>query len=218
MTSALLIVGTDGSCLRNPNGPTGWAYICDDDRYGSGGRAAGTNQIGELMAILTVLRDFADERLQIQSDSAYAIGCSSTWKPAWQGAGYLRKTGPIANLDIIKEIHHRLDTREGPVQFVKVKAHLHDETVHPLNVRADELAGRAARAAQESGAEVSERGWWQAGIGPVPGDRPDGRRLSNAGLGPDAMPGHPDPAAAAVSVGADPARAQMDPHRDGMLF
>lgn len=185
MTSGILSVGTDGSCLRNPNGPTGWAYICDDGRYSCGGRVAGTNQIGELMAILAVLRDFTREPLQIQSDSAYAIGCASTWKPGWQRAGYVRKTGPIANLDIIREIHQRLDSRDAEVRFVKVKAHLSDETVHPLNVRADELAGRAARAASDSRSDYLEHGSWHPGTGPVPGARP---------VGPAAMRSTADPA------------------------
>ena len=158
-----LVFGTDGSCLRNPDGPTGWAYICQDGRYAFGGRPAGTNQIGELMAILTVLRDFTVDPLQIQSDSAYAIGCSSTWKGGWQRAGYVRRSGPIANLDLIQEIHTLLDSRVNPVAFVKVKAHLRDETVHPLNVRADELAGRGARAAQQAVAHVAHRGVWPTG-------------------------------------------------------
>lgn len=159
----ILTFGTDGSCLRNPDGPTGWAYICSDGVYSFGGRPAGTNQLAELMAILTVLRDYPDRPIEIQSDSAYAIGCSSTWKSGWQRAGYIRKTGPIANLGIIREIHQLIDTRGAPVRFVKVKAHLRDEAVHPLNVRADELAGRGARAAQAVGGNVVESGCWPIG-------------------------------------------------------
>jgi ribonuclease HI len=170
-----LTFGTDGSCLRNPGGATGWAYICEDGSYSFGGRPIGTNQIGELMAIVSVLRDFRRRPLEIQSDSAYAIGCSSTWKAGWQRAGYVRKTGPIANLDIIREIHLLLDTREGPVVFVKVKAHLTDESVHPLNVRADVLAGRAAKAAQTSRCDVAESGSWPL----LPGATPVVRNIVN---------------------------------------
>ena len=210
MTPRILTVGTDGSCLRNPNGPTGWAYVCDDGRYGCGGRTVGTNQIGELMAILTVLRDFVDQPLEIQSDSAYAIGCASTWKTGWQRAGYVRKTGPIANLDIIREIHHRLDSRSSEVRFVKVKAHLSDETVHPLNVRADELAGRAARAAQDCAGDFLEHGSWQAGVGPIPGADPDAGADPIVGAYPivgadpirSAARGSDAPVASTASVGA----------------
>jgi len=159
----ILTFGTDGSCLRNPDGPTGWAYVCSDGVYSFGGRPAGTNQLAELMAILTVLRDYPDRPIEIQSDSAYAIGCSSTWKSNWQRADYIRKTGPIANLDIIREIHQLIDRRRCPVRFIKVKAHLRDETVHPLNVRADELAGRGAQAAKAVGGNVLESGRWPIG-------------------------------------------------------
>ncbi len=186
MSSQSLVFGTDGSCLRNPDGPTGWAYYAQDGRYSFGGRAVGTNQIGELLAILAVLRDFPDQPLEIQSDSAYAIGCSSTWKAGWQRAGYVRKTGPIANLDIIVSIHELLDTRRAPVVFVKVKAHLRDETVHPLNVRADELAGRGARAAQAARGDIVESGTWNlSATDPTParaGSHQDGQLPSVTAL------------------------------------
>ena len=188
MSMQSLVFGTDGSCLRNPDGPTGWAYVCQDGRYSFGGCVAGTNQIGELMAILTVLRDFPDQPLEIQSDSAYAIGCSSTWKLGWQRAGYVRKTGPIANLDIIRPIHQLLDTRGAAVVFVKVKAHLVDETVHPLNVRADELAGRGARAARAARADVIESGTWLLSSGePEPSDEPEPDHLGSDRLGSDRL-------------------------------
>ncbi|WP_157695236.1 ribonuclease H family protein [Nakamurella panacisegetis] len=196
-----LTFGTDGSCLRNPDGPTGWAYICDNGNYAYGGRASGTNQIGELMAILTVLRDHPHQPLEIQSDSAYAIGCSSTWKPGWQRAGYVRKTGPIANLDIIREIHQLLDGRGAPVRFVKVKAHLRDESVHPLNVRADELAGRGARGAQAARGDVLEAGHW-----PLAGSPTAHPPTPTTVLRPPVEPG--PPSRAVLRPGAEPARPE----------
>jgi ribonuclease HI len=217
MTPGLLTVGTDGSCLRNPNGPTGWAYVCDDGRYGSGGRAAGTNQVGELMAILTVLRDFPDHPLRIESDSAYAIGCSSTWKLGWQRAGYARKAGPIANLDIIREVHALLDARDAEVRFVKVKAHLADESVHPLNVRADELAGRAARAAADSRGDFSEHGNWLPGVGPVPGAAPATTVVSSVGGSMPAAERRSDPVPAMAAPGTGAVLTAVEP-ADGMLF
>ena len=210
MTSGILSVGTDGSCLRNPNGPTGWAYICDDGRYSCGGRVAGTNQIGELMAILAVLRDFTREPLQIQSDSAYAIGCASTWKPGWQRAGYVRKTGPIANLDIIREIHQRLDSRDAEVRFVKVKAHLSDETVHPLNVRATSWPAGPPEPPRTAGATT-----WSTVAGtqgrarcpaPARSVRPRCDRLPIRPL--SVAPGRPGP-----SIGTNPTRCSDQPQR-----
>lgn len=212
-----LTFGTDGSCLRNPDGPTGWAYICDNGQYSYGGRASGTNQIAELMAILTVLRDHRTQPLEIQSDSAYAIGCSSTWKVGWQRAGYVRKAGPIANLDIIREIHQLLDGRAAPVRFVKVKAHLRDESVHPLNVRADDLAGRGARGAQSSRSDVVESGHWPMGGITAPG------LVTGSPVAPTSAPNSTAPAAVA-GAGAmsapvrPPTVDDVDPAETGFLF
>ena len=138
-----VIVGTDGACTGNP-GPTGWAYICADGRWRSGGQPVGTNQVGELMAVLLALQDFADVPLDIESDSAYAIGCATTWKPGWQRINYQRAK-PLSNLDIIRPIHALLDARRHPVTFTKVKGHHPDPRKHPLNVIADELATGAVQ-------------------------------------------------------------------------
>lgn len=152
-----IVVGTDGACTGNP-GPTGWAYIAADGRWRSGGRVYGTNQIGELMGVLWALTDFHDVPLEIESDSAYAIGCSTTWKAGWQRIGYQRPAKPLSNLDIIRPIHQLLDTRMATVRFIKVKGHHPDPTKHPLNVIADELATGAAAAAARSRADVAESG------------------------------------------------------------
>ena len=45
----MIIAAADGSSLSNP-GPAGWAWYVDDDRWGAGGWARGTNNMGELMA------------------------------------------------------------------------------------------------------------------------------------------------------------------------
>ena len=57
-----VLVATDGSCLRNPGGPTGWAWVRADGAWASGGRPEGTNQIGELMAVVLALTDHPDVR------------------------------------------------------------------------------------------------------------------------------------------------------------
>ena len=163
------------------------------------------------MAILTVLRDFPGRPLRIQSDSAYAIGCSSTWKAGWQRARYVRKAGPIANLGIIRDIHELLDTRRAPVAFVKVKAHLLDETVHPLNVRADELAGVGARAAQAADGDVLESGRWDF----VPGAlrRPGVEHEATTARGPSCRPSSRRPADPEVMGGPT-----ADDNLEGVLF
>nr|WP_255669951.1 ribonuclease H [Aeromicrobium wangtongii] len=153
-----VVVGTDGSCVSNP-GPTGWAYVSDDGATACGGLLTGTNNIGELLAVQNALRDFADRPLVIQADSSYTIGCSTTWAAGWARNGWRNsKKEPVANLAIVQEIHALMQARNAagmPVFFQKVKAHLTDRTVWPLNVAADELAGQAsARAARGDVTEV----------------------------------------------------------------
>jgi ribonuclease HI len=153
-----VVVGTDGSCVTNP-GPTGWAYVADDGTSACGGLATGTNNIGELLAVENALRDFADRPLVVQADSAYTIGCSTTWATGWARNGWRNsKKEIVANVEIVQAIHALMQARrdgDAPVHFQKVKAHLTDRTVWPLNVAADELAGQAsARAARGDVAEL----------------------------------------------------------------
>lgn len=153
-----VVVGTDGSCVTNP-GPTGWAYVAEDGRSACGGLVMGTNNIGELLAVANALRDFPHVPLVIQADSSYTIGCSTTWAAGWARNGWKNsKRETVANVEIVQDIHALMQARrdrDEPVFFQKVKAHLVDLTVWPLNVAADALAGQAsARAARGDVAEV----------------------------------------------------------------
>jgi ribonuclease HI len=146
-----LTVATDGSCLVNPDGPTGWAFYVEDGRFGYGGLEQGTNNIGELLAVQRVLEEFPTTPLVIQADSAYTIGCASTWAEGWSRKGWVNsKKEPVANLEIVQDIFSLMQARKAadvPVYFQKVKAHLADITVWPLNVKVDELAGIASKRA-----------------------------------------------------------------------
>ncbi len=155
-----ILVGTDGSCVKNP-GPTGWAYVADDGTSACGGLITGTNNIGELLAVENALRDFADRPLVIQADSSYTIGCSTTWASGWARNGWRNsKKEIVANVEIVQAIYALMQARRDcgtPVFFQKVKAHLTDVSVWPLNVAADALAGQAsARAARGDVAEVRQ--------------------------------------------------------------
>ena len=157
-----IVVGTDGSCVTNP-GPTGWAYVADDGTSACGGLLQGTNNIGELLAVENALRDFADRPLVIQADSSYTIGCSTTWASGWARNGWHNsKKEIVANVEIVQAIYALMQARrdsDAPVFFQKVKAHLTDLSVWPLNVAADALAGSAsARAARGDITEVRTTG------------------------------------------------------------
>jgi ribonuclease HI len=133
---SVIIVSTDGSCLRNPGGAIGWAWVNH-----TGPR---TNQVAELRALLeAVLAHPGDEPLLIESDSQYAIKCASEWLPGWKRKGWKTAGGtPVRNLDLVKSIDTAITERTGPVRFRWVRGHVGNH----FNEAADALAGEAARA------------------------------------------------------------------------
>ena len=91
-----LTVGTDGACIGNP-GPAGWAWVDEHGNYHASGQAHGTNNIAELSAVLSALRDHPGiERLFIQIDSTYARDCSTTWRAGWDAEPATTLTYTIA--------------------------------------------------------------------------------------------------------------------------
>ena len=103
-------VATDGACMRNP-GPAGWAWVGEDGRWAAGSLEAGTNNIGELLAVLYAIRDNADRaELHIQADSMYAINSYQTWMDAHARRGWKTSTGaPTKNADILAELMRARD-------------------------------------------------------------------------------------------------------------
>ncbi|WP_338888138.1 ribonuclease H [Rhodococcus sovatensis] len=140
----MIIVSTDGSCLRNPGGAIGWAWVNHTGPSNSGGEPSGTNQVAELRALLeAVLAHPGDEPLLIESDSQYAIKCASEWLPGWKRKGWKTAGGtPVRNLDLVKSIDTAISERTGPVRFRWVRGHVGNH----FNEAADALAGEAARA------------------------------------------------------------------------
>lgn len=142
-----MIVATDGSCLSNPDGPTGWAWVADDGRWRAGAITTGTNNIGELWGVLAALRDHPATDLTIQTDSAYALTCIDQ-RRTWEAAGWRTKTGaPVANRGLVRAIDTLIKMRQSPPQFVKVQGH-DTRRRWPLNEHADTKAGWAAREAK----------------------------------------------------------------------
>lgn len=144
MSCFVIIVSTDGSCLRNPGGAIGWAWVNHTGPSNSGGEASGTNQTAELRALLeAVLAHPGDEPMLIESDSQYAIKCASEWLPGWKRKGWKTASGsPVQNLELIKSIDSAIGGRTGPVRFRWVRGHVGNY----FNEAADALAGEAARA------------------------------------------------------------------------
>ncbi len=155
-----LVVSTDGSALSNPNGPMGWAWA--DHEGGdadAGGASNGTNQIGELCAVLQALRAHPGERpLVIETDSQYAINCSTSWVPGWKKKGWKNSQGkPVKNRPLIEAIDREIQARPGSVRFVWVKGHAGDT----FNEKVDTLARGYATAAGKGDREgcLPVEGW-----------------------------------------------------------
>ena len=145
----MITVSTDGSCLRNPGGAIGWAWVDHAGGSAAGGLPSGTNQIAELMAVLDAITSHPGaEPLHIESDSLYAIKCASVWVAGWRRKGWRTAGGgPVQNLELIRSIEAAIAARTGKVSFVWVRGHRGDE----FNERADELAGIAARGVRDGG-------------------------------------------------------------------
>ena len=145
-----ITVSTDGSALGNPNGPMGWAWADHTPHAGgqpghehpgdcdAGGATNGTNQIGELCAVLEALRAHpGSEPLVIETDSQYAINCSTKWVHGWKRNGWKNsQKKPVKNAALIKAIDAELSKRAGSVKFVWVKGHAGNAG----NEKVDELA------------------------------------------------------------------------------
>ena len=147
-----ITAAADGSSLGNP-GPAGWAWYVDEDTWDAGGWPKGTNNLGELTAILRLLQATAEtgEELHILADSQYAINVVSKWRLGWKKRGWTKADKkPIKNLELIQEIDRAMEGRR--VTFEWVKGH----AGHRMNERADDLARGCAEA-------------YQAGRTPKPG-------------------------------------------------
>lgn len=176
-----ITAAADGSALGNP-GPAGWAWYIDDDHWRAGGWPHGTNNMGELKAVLDLLESTAahpataDEHLLILCDSQYVINSVTKWMAGWKRKGWKKRDGkPVQNVELMQAIDAAMQGRDVDFQWVKGHAG------HPMNEAADARANAAATA-------------YSAGRTPA------------TGPGLDGAPGTPaSPAAAAApAVSAEP--------------
>lgn len=142
-----ITAAADGSALGNP-GPAGWAWFIDEAQWRAGGWPRATNNQGELMAVLDLLRATehrADEPLVVLCDSQYVINSVTQWMPGWKRRGWRKADGkPVLNRELLEALDAALDGRQ--VRFEWVKGH----AGHPLNEAAD-LRARAVATAFQRG-------------------------------------------------------------------
>jgi ribonuclease HI len=120
-------VFTDGASEGNP-GPGGWGavYVVDgevvDEAQGSDPYT--TNNKMELTALIAGLRMVpVDAEVDIYTDSQLIVNIVTKWADGWKARGWTKKsTGPIANLDLVKEAHALYQERPG-ARLQWIKAH-----------------------------------------------------------------------------------------------
>ena len=102
-------VFTDGSCEGNP-GPGGWGVVWVEDgeivKEAHGADPATTNNRMELTALIEAFRALPrDARVTVFSDSDLCVKTINEWAAGWAARGWRRKTGPIANLELVQELY-----------------------------------------------------------------------------------------------------------------
>ena len=134
---------TDGGCEPNP-GEAGSGLAL----YRQGELAElwyglynpnGTNNTAELNALYQALLmaqqyNKLGKSVHIHSDSQYAINCIANWAYGWKAKSWKRKTGEIANLEIIQQAHELYDSLKAAIKLTHVAAH--------VGIEGNELADR----------------------------------------------------------------------------
>ena len=119
-------VFTDGSCEGNP-GPGGWGFVwVEDDRIlteDAGTSGDTTNNRMELTALIEAYRVLPrDARTTVYSDSQLCVNTVTKWASGWAKRGWKRKSGPIANLELVQQLY-ALAGHHPDVKLSWIKAH-----------------------------------------------------------------------------------------------
>jgi ribonuclease HI len=119
-------VFTDGSCEGNP-GPGGWSAVwVEDDRVvreEHDVEPRTTNNRMELKALIAAYRMLPEgAEITVHSDSQLCVKTVNEWAAGWEQRGWRRKSGPIANLELVKELW-RLANAHPHVTLQWIKAH-----------------------------------------------------------------------------------------------
>jgi ribonuclease HI len=205
MDAMTITAAADGSALGNP-GPAGWAWYIDDDTWRAGGWPHGTNNMGELKAVLDLLESTAhrpEEPLRVLCDSQYVINSITKWMPGWKKKGWKKKDGkPVLNVELMRSLDAAMAGRD--VHFEWVKGH----AGHALNEAADARA-RAVATAFQSGRPVPE-GPGFPGAGSTP--------ARSAGRGRTTTPDRAAAPDRAPAAGRTPAPAAPEDRHDPDLL
>lgn len=115
-------------------------YVVDDkivdEACGHGGDT--TNNRMELVALIKAVDLVPDgTEATVYSDSNLAVRTINEWAAGWEKRGWKRKTGPVENLDLVKQAYAAYRKRPE-LELMWIKAHVGFR----WNEYADELANR----------------------------------------------------------------------------
>lgn len=139
------VIYTDGSCLKNPDGPGGWACVIRENATGkvtelSEGAPHTTNNRMELSAAIAALAfPSAPAKIALYTDSQYLKNGITKWIAAWKRRGWKKADGsPVLNQDLWEQLDALYNRHT--VTFHWVKGHVGVKE----NERCDALARGAA--------------------------------------------------------------------------
>jgi ribonuclease HI len=140
----------DGGCDPNP-GKAGSGVVVYQtgklvEMYHGLFEPNGTNNTAELNALHQAML-LAEGKLgegltvQILSDSSYSVKAMTEWAAGWQAKSWKRKTGELANADLIKTMYDLYCRIERDISIIHVKAH--------SGIEGNELADRLSTLAMK---------------------------------------------------------------------
>jgi len=117
---------TDGGASPNP-GPGGWGFVHVESGQiiaeKSGSVELTTNNKMELTALIEAYKSLPEEsEIDVFSDSQLCVNTINVWAASWEKRNWKRKTGPIANLELVKELYE-LQRTHPKVKLQWIKAH-----------------------------------------------------------------------------------------------
>lgn len=145
-------VYTDGSCLKNPGGPGGWAIVFGDGRSFSGYDVKTTSNRMEMQAVIeALLRINTPKPVTIYTDSKYVQKGATIWMKGWKKDGWYRAgKKPLKNRDLWIKIDQLVAGKN--IYWEWIKAH----SGNPFNEWADELARQQATLAATVGKKLKK--------------------------------------------------------------
>jgi ribonuclease HI len=119
-------VFTDGSSRPNP-GPGGWGVVVVREgkivHQDHGHEKDTTNNRMELTALIAGFSFISPEdEIEIFTDSELCVNSMTKWAASWKKNGWKRKSGPIANLDLVQKLYE-LYVARPKAKLKWIKAH-----------------------------------------------------------------------------------------------